>query len=670
MKYINLLCSKWENFYEKHSFKIKLIVVLLISCIMFLYGKWKIEEGTAYKDFFIVSSEGIISENLKNGDVIEQEFSILEDSIRGIAVCFATYNSIVTEGTVNAKILDSSGKVISESDIDAINIKDNEYLDILFERDKLSTGKIYTLKLTFDKIENQSIVLWMSDDNVYTDYLLKINNSEKSADLVLREISDEHDIFYFSYIGIMFAFFVLIGVAYFMIYNFEIKLCNIYLVVGIITGIIYMMIIPIFVVPDEPAHIYSAYEVSNHLLGIEDSSDGTVMMRKDDAENGFTHIGINRHYYNQYFLKITNLFVDNDEIVPTSNKPVPTYSYFYFISGLGLTLGRILHFGPIAAFLMGRIFNLAIFILALYYAIKKIPYGKVILFLWALLPITLQQAASYSYDVLILGLSAVIISLSINLAYTKTENIRKSEWIILFICTMLLVPAKSFALIPICILPLIIYFKKYKEHKKISFYSFGILFGVLFIILLLNVIPILFNSDSAEITENIIEWAGEPGYTLGYLLKHPKELFMLICNTIYKKGHFYFETILGSSLGWFELNIPLVFILPYLILLIIAGMRKDDEPIYLGKKMKIYLCSLAVLGIGFACAGMLLSWTPISYDWIEGVQGRYFLPFVILLLLSIRSNRITINKEVDKKLIFSGIWLQMLIVIFIYIRAI
>ena len=224
MKYINLLCSKWENFYEKHSFKIKLIVVLLISCIMFLYGKWKIEEGTAYKDFFIVSSEGIISENLKNGDVIEQEFSILEDSIRGIAVCFATYNSIVTEGTVNAKILDSSGKVISESDIDAINIKDNEYLDILFERDKLSTGKIYTLKLTFDKIENQSIVLWMSDDNVYTDYLLKINDSEKSADLVLREISDEHDIFYFSYIGIMFAFFVLIGVAYFMIYNFEINL--------------------------------------------------------------------------------------------------------------------------------------------------------------------------------------------------------------------------------------------------------------------------------------------------------------------------------------------------------------------------------------------------------------------------------------------------------------
>lgn len=217
---------------------------------------------------------------------------------------------------------------------------------------------------------------------------------------------------------------------------------------------------------------------------------------------------------------------------------------------------------------------------------------------------------------------------------------------------------------------MIIYFKKYKEHKKISFYSFGILFGVLFIILLLNVIPILFNSDSAEITENIIEWAGEPGYTLGYLLKHPKELFMLICNTIYKKGHFYFETILGSSLGWFELNIPLVFILPYLILLIIAGMRKDDEPIYLSKKMKIYLCSLAVLGIGFACAGMLLSWTPISYDWIEGVQGRYFLPFVILLLLSIRSNRITINKEVDKKLIFSGIWLQMLIVIFIYIRAI
>lgn len=670
MKYINLLCNKWESIYEKHSFKIKLIFVLLISCIMFLYGKWKIEEGTSYKDFSVVSSDGIISENLKNGDVIEQEFSISEDAIHGIAVCFATYNSIVTEGNVNAKILDSSGRLISESNIAATNIKDNEYLNIFFEKNKLSTGKIYTLRLTFDKIENQSIVFWMSDDNIYTDYLLKVNGSKKSADLVLREISDEHDIFYFSYIGIMFTFFILIVVAFFMIYKFEIKLCNIYLVAGIVIGIIYMMIIPIFVVPDEPSHVYSAYEVSNHMLGIKDSSDGTIMMRKDDAENGFTHIGVNRHYYNNYFIKLTNLFVDNSELVLTSNEPVPTYSYFYFISGLGLTIGRLLHFGPIAALLLGRIFNLVVFVLALYYAIKKIPYGKVILFLWALLPITLQQAASYSYDVLILALSAIVISLSLYLAYIETENTRKSEWIVLFVCTMLLVPAKSFALIPICVLPFIIYLKKYKESKKIFYYSFGILFGILSIILLLKVLPILFSSGSEGTAENIIEWAGEPGYTLGYLLRHPKELFMLICNTIYKKGQFYFETILGSSLGWFELNIPLVFIVPYLILLIVAGMKKDDEPIYLGRRMKIYLCSLAVLGIGFACAGMLLSWTPISYDWIEGVQGRYFLPFVILLLLSIRSNKITISKEVDKKLIFSGIWLEMLVFLFIYIRAI
>lgn len=671
MKYIKLLCDRCGEFYEKHQFKIKLIMILLISFVPILYGWLRMGDSSAYKDLFLSSAEGNLTDKIKNGDVIEQDFTILDDSVQGVAVCFATYQSKVTEGKILAEILDEEGNVFCSTELPATNIRDNEYLDIMFDTGQITKKEEkYTLKMTFDGIENQSVVCWLSDDYAYSEYAMKINGVKDEAVLVFREISNGKDVFYQFYMGIMFLFILLIIVVYFMIYRFQLQLWKVYIPVGIFLGILYLMIVPIFAVPDEPSHAYTAYQVSNGMLGIENSADGTIVMRKDDAENGFAITGINRHYYNEYLVKLTNFFVDHEELVTTGNKPVKTYPYLYFFSALGLTIGRLLHFAPIVAFLLGRLCNLVVFIIAVTYALKKITFGKAVVFLWAILPMTLQQASSYSYDAIIFSLSVVIISLSVRLAYEKTENIKRSEWIILWVCVMFLAPTKSFALFPVCALFFIIYFKKYKEGKKSLYYTLGVMGTIVLFIVGLKIISMMSGIDSVYgKSGNIIKWANEPGYTVGYFLHHPKELFSILCNTIYLKGEFYFETFLGSSLGWFELNIPLITVLPYFILLIIAGMRKKDELVYLSRKMKIYFCGLAVLGIGFACAGMLLSWTPVSYTWIEGVQGRYFLPFVIMLFLSVRSEKISVDKSVDNKLIFSGVWLEMLVFLFIYIRA-
>jgi uncharacterized membrane protein len=402
------------------------------------------------------------------------------------------------------------------------------------------------------------------------------------------------------------------------------------------------------------------------MLGIPASEDGIILVRSDDAANGFGHVGITRNYYDQYYARLKNVFVENGELVGTIQNTISTCPYFYYISAVGLTVGRLLHFGTLQVFLLGRLCNLLMFVLAVYYSIKKIPFGKTVLFLWALLPITLQQTMSYSYDAPILALSVVVISLSLRLAYVESEQTKKSEWVILFICTVLLFPAKSFAITPICMLPFMIYFRKHQEGKKILSYIGLLLAGMLVFAILLKAMSQ--GAPTAD-TGNLISWANEPGYTLGYLLKNPKRLFGLLCNTIYLNGDFYVDSFLGNSLGWLNLNIPLFAVIPYLVMLVLAGMRREGEPLYLGRKAKMYLCFLAVIGIGFAFAGMLLNWTPISYNWIEGVQGRYFLPFAVILFLSVRSDKITVDKQVDNKLIFSGIWLQMLVLLFLFISV-
>ena len=49
---------------------------------------------------------------------------------------------------------------------------------------------------------------------------------------------------------------------------------------------------------------------------------------------------------------------------------------------------------------------------------------------------------------------------------------------------------------------------------------------------------------------------------------------------------------------------------------------------------------------------MLIAWTPISSEFIEGVSGRYFIPVLLPLLMICRNNKIAIKDETKRNIIF------------------
>lgn len=662
-----------DKFYEKHSFIIKLIVIVCITVLVLLGGYMRMGK---YRDIniFNVAAGPKLTKAIENGDVIEQEFSINDEGTNSVMVLFATYNTTITKGTVNV-IVSKNGEIVNQYEFSAAEIYDNQYKNIEINEngEKADTGH-YKLSLSFEDIGQQSIHLYLSDENVYQEYDLYINGIKSDADLGMRLKSDKYDLFMYSYFMVVIASLIVMIVAYYLIYKYKKQICYVYLVVGIFFGIVYLLLLPVSVVPDEPSHMHTAYSMSNSILGIESSGEG-VVMRYDDSVIGLRATDIKRSYYNDYFSKFFNAFIDNDELVQTANESVRAipYGYLYLPGAIGITIGRILGLGTMFTYLLGRLINLAIFIGVTFYSLKKIPFGKTLLFLWALLPITLQQVASFSYDSTMFSLCILVISMSLRLAYEREENIKRIERVVLFICIMLLFPVKSFAMIPLCALPLIIYFTK-KDNKKTNgkyilvMYITAIVFATVAVLVVNNVGTNA--SESVEQGENYIEWAKQEGYTLSYLLKNPKQLFMVLWNTVYERGDFYLKTFLGNSLGWFELNIPIFVTFPYLILMILAALKRSEEELFLKKVIKLYFCVLAILGAGFAAGGMLLNWTPITYQHIEGVQGRYFLPFALLAMLAIRSERITVDKQVDSKLMFSGIWLSIIAIMCLYVRAV
>ena len=67
----------------------------------------------------------------------------------------------------------------------------------------------------------------------------------------------------------------------------------------IVLGFLYLLIIPIMVVPDEYVHIYTAYDMSDVMMGTHDAE--TVMMRQADNEHMYNARGITKEDYNSQY---------------------------------------------------------------------------------------------------------------------------------------------------------------------------------------------------------------------------------------------------------------------------------------------------------------------------------------------------------------------------------
>ena len=49
---------------------------------------------------------------------------------------------------------------------------------------------------------------------------------------------------------------------------------------------------------------------------------------------------------------------------------------------------------------------------------------------------------------------------------------------------------------------------------------------------------------------------------------------------------------------------------------------------------------------------MLIAWTPLSSWVISGVQGRYFLPFLPVLLMALKNDIVILTKDKNRSILY------------------
>lgn len=399
-----------------------------------------------------------------------------------------------------------------------------------------------------------------------------------------------------------------------------------FVVMAFTIGIAFIIVIPVGIVPDEGMHAFTAYRISNNLLGIENEENRITMRRSD----GYTPVSLAGHYYNEnynaYYETLNNQIVDS-QLESYEFPYVAGTDYLYVLPSIGIAVARILSLNMNQMYFFGRIFNFAFYLIAMYFIIRQIKIKKNLFFVMGLLPVYIQQGISISYDVPINLMLLYVISITVRLFSNTKHSFNKWEIILFVVSCIALCEVKSHAYILVGLLPLLCLLAKkinFSKKKKmiLTMMTIGVCVCFVGAFVVTKFLPAVTLNPSDK-------------YTVMYLLQNPKEIILVIYNTLIAFGSFDLDTFIGRYLGGLDIGIHPYLIYIYYFLLLLVTIPKENEIDMLPRHTKISFVIVAVITACFAYAGMLLANSTLIDQRVMGMQGRYLFASILLILLTI-----------------------------------
>ena len=420
--------------------------------------------------------------------------------------------------------------------------------------------------------------------------------------------------------------------------NFAIN--KVFIIIASIIGISFSILYPLYQIPDELTHIdmiYSERNLNIKFLDVNEGFSGTENIARHPKKT----VNINK-----YFDLTKNIDYGIKLKVPK------LLLIRHFPQFVGMLVGEALHLPVLMYITLCEFFALFFYIIICNIALKKMPFKKELFMMIMLLPVCCQQMASFSYDVMLNSFSFLFIASVFENAFIK-DKVTNKDFIKMFLMIFVIFICKM----PYALLLFLIFIIPLKKieltffNKKISGEKFNIKY-LIFAFVILILLFFLFYEKLVKLSIFRILLAS---------LKNLPGTLKLYYRTIKLFGIGYFETIVGN-LGWFDVKVSAFFEIFVYISLFIFTFNENKEEF---KKNNFSLKQLliiffVVLALIYLIILAMFEWTLFctnipNYDklsiieyqnyinilpFIGGVQGRYFIPIVPLILIPIKSKKL------------------------------
>ncbi|ANF98438.1 DUF2142 domain-containing protein [Paenibacillus bovis] len=431
-------------------------------------------------------------------------------------------------------------------------------------------------------------------------------------------------------------------------FNIEKKLLSILLLFGLLC----VFITPPFQMADEDSHFKRAYTVAMVDLIPQANQQGELGFYLPkaivDFEASYRYMKADtkqKFNYQQYYTAISTP-TDYSEKVFSEFSTVETNPLLYVPQAAAMiffkvfmyifSLGKAELLTPVSYMYAGRIGNLLFFIFCSYMALKLIPFYKRVVFLIACMPMTLGLVSSTSYDGMVIGICLLFIGLVFHLAFNpEAKSLERKHVIVLCILSFVLIQLKQ------VYFPLILLFALIPKAK---FLNMKTRITQFVLILLSGLVSYGIWSFLSQI-HGKFDTNGNSSGQLAFIISHPIEYVEILIRTFYELSFFYTNSFVGN-LGWLDTNFPPIFIYMYCLLILVFAILDSNRNITITVKHKLITLATFVISVVLIETGLYLTWTSIpeiggvGYPTVSGVQGRYFIPVVILLLTVLYNHKL------------------------------
>lgn len=635
------------EFLKNKCFKILCVfcfVILLALGILYTYTA-KVMQYSVTEKKVISVQYNVEEKKIKNSSKVVQTFETSE-AIKYFDVNFEV-NQADLGDTVQLELIDvEDNTVIQEWELSADDIQDGMNR---FSLDTSKAGKYsgtYQLIIAFyGENTDSSIGLYTSAINQYNKGNLEIDGDVFATDLSFAVYGGDN-----SFLNAMFILLVIFlifggGITFYFSFLKKKNIEKIFVIAALVLGISHMFLMPAYSTPDERVHFATAYYYSNILIGEEPvDEDGNVLVRNEDLLLNVENI---RPSLGTYGLIADNIAESckDDTMVSYDVEPgnAPFWSYLPQI--LGISVARLLGLGNIMLLVLSDILALLSYIVCVYFAIKMIPFGKITMFVVGMLPMGLETAASFSYDVLVNALSLLFIGYVFKLAYER-KGAEVKDWVRLALLMFFLAPIK---VVYVLLAFLCLLISGQQSRKKwvgpVAVIGVG---GLSCLILrMANIVTLatVSGAGSAGTAENT--------YTISYILSDPVHIVGVLYNTLCRMTDAILQPLFGQRLGYWDISIPHYIAFGFVLVLLLSVIIREQEKLYIKSWQKVLMFFICVGIIGGITLSMMLDFTDVTDTVVRGIQGRYFIPFLPLALFLFRNDRIVTRIRLDGQLIMA-----------------
>ncbi len=424
----------------------------------------------------------------------------------------------------------------------------------------------------------------------------------------------------------------------FLIAKYKKKLEYLFLVIIIPLGLGYLIFMIPNQVPDEPSHIAKAYTLSQlEVFNSKDKNNVPILKVPLQLEgNGVSDI--NDYQDINFMLGIKTNY--NKEIRTVANTAASYFPMMYLFPSIGLGIGRVLDLSIYTSIYLAQFFNLLFFVIIGFFAIKIIPFGKLIIFTYLLTPMMLQQAASCSADNFLNCCIIIFVSYILFLKFNKSINKISIKQSICLGSLIIFIACSKIVYLPVCLLVLLLY-KKLNESSK---HTKIILIMSMILAIALACLFYLYSSSFSIHEAYKIQNNVDLKFQLKNVIANPINYALTLIDTLGVKQEMYISTFVGQNLGWFNIPGSYFSTLLFVILLVIAPFLEKAK-YFFKRNEKIIINFIVFIIFNFILGAMYLTWTSVGANVIEGVQGRYFIPIIFLTLLTLVMH----NKHIEFK---------------------